>query len=48
MTAVMMKNKKVQPILLNGLQPPPPPVYYSEEMTVEVIEEIEVTVWQED
>jgi hypothetical protein len=48
MTSVIQKGKRVQTLLLRGFDPPPPPVFYGEEMTVEVLEDIEITVWQED
>jgi hypothetical protein len=44
MTSVVQKGKRVQTLLLQGFDPPPPAVYYSEEMTVEVLEDVEVVV----
>ena len=48
MTVVFLKSPRVQPILVSSLGTPPPPVFYSEEITIEVLDEIEVTLCSED
>ena len=48
MTAVILKSARVQTVLVNGLLPPPPPVFYSEEITIEVLDEIDIVLCSED
>ena len=56
MTTSIMSGKRISTLLLSGFLPPGPPVFYSEDLTiitldevsVEVLDELTVTVCMED
>jgi hypothetical protein len=47
MTAAIMSGKRVSTLLLSGMLPPGPPVFYSEDLTIEALDELSVEVLDE-
>jgi len=47
MTSSIMNTRKVSTLLLSGFLPPGPPVFYSEDLTIEALDELSVEVLDE-